>query len=334
MTDTTRRYRNRTAEIEAIQWTGDNADALSAFCSPFDFQTIDPEDRVEDPDETAAVRESEHGTWRGLKPGDWVVRRGVDLFEVSAGDFAKLYEPAAAVPAADRSALRDRIAEALIRWTYRGQNPDPETGILDTVRANAYSRADAVLSVLPAPADRAAMLSEAERTMLTYALDQAQERIWSEDGFTDEDQAAVTSLRRMAAEAAARGVAAETPQPETAAALLSTRCDACQHTLNWHRNDVGCTADLPASLIAYLAGRDAARANAVNNLLDRLTPRERALIRDTAVMGYVRGRMHPQGEQHPKDGAVLAEVIDACLAFPDLYPAVNAVAQQDDEEPS
>ena len=91
--------------------------------------------------------------------------------------------------------------------------------------------------------------------------------------------------------------------------------------------------DLPASLIAYLVSRDAARADAVNNLLERLTPRERALVRDAAVMGYVRGRMHPQDEKHPKDGAVLAEVVDACLAFPDLYPAVNAVAQQDAEEP-
>ncbi|WP_431980040.1 hypothetical protein [Streptomyces qinglanensis] len=27
----------------------------------------------------------------------------------------------------------------------------------------------------------------------------------------------------------------------TTAALLASSCDACQHTLNWHRNDVGCT---------------------------------------------------------------------------------------------
>ncbi|MFE7347499.1 hypothetical protein [Streptomyces fimicarius] len=25
------------------------------------------------------------------------------------------------------------------------------------------------------------------------------------------------------------------------AVLLGTPCDACEHTLNWHRNDVGCT---------------------------------------------------------------------------------------------
>lgn len=35
--------------------------------------------------------------------------------------------------------------------------------------------------------------------------------------------------------------AANTP---TAEAFLSTPCDACRHTLNWHRNDVGCTVTL------------------------------------------------------------------------------------------
>lgn len=74
---------------------------------------------------------------------------------------AVLAAAARVVSAAPDDGLRDRIAEALIRWSYRGQEPDPETGILETVRANAYSRADAVLGVLPAPADRAAVLREA-----------------------------------------------------------------------------------------------------------------------------------------------------------------------------
>ncbi|GAA0637505.1 hypothetical protein GCM10009535_12380 [Streptomyces thermocarboxydovorans] len=85
---------------------------------------------------------------------------------------------------------------------------------------------------------------------------------------------------------------------------------------------------LPDYLVAYLAQRDAQRANAVADVLGALTDRERALIKDAAVMGYVRGRMHPDSEAHPKDSAVLAEVIDACLAHPDLYPAVAAVAAQ------
>jgi hypothetical protein len=86
--------------------------------------------------------------------------------------------------------------------------------------------------------------------------------------------------------------------------------------------------DLPEALVTYLINRDTARADAVRAFLDDLTDRERGLIRDAAVMGYVRGRLHPEDERHPKDSQVmadvLAEVIDACLAMPDLYPAVNA----------
>lgn len=40
-------------------------------------------------------------------------------------------------------------------------------------------------------------LTENERSMLGYALDLAQEKIWSSDDFTEEDQDAVDSLRRM-----------------------------------------------------------------------------------------------------------------------------------------
>lgn len=66
-----------------------------------------------------------------------------------------------------------------------------------------------------------------------------------------------------------------------------------------------------------------AHAAAVRDVLTALTDRERALIKDAAVMGYVRGTLHPRGEPVPKDGAIVTEVIDACLAFPDLYPAIN-----------
>lgn len=37
--------------------------------------------------------------------------------------------------------------------------------------------------------------------------------------------------------------AEEQPSSPTAV-LLASRCHACQHTLNWHRNDVGCTVPL------------------------------------------------------------------------------------------
>lgn len=84
---------------------------------------------------------------------------------------------------------------------------------------------------------------------------------------------------------------------------------------------------LPDFMVNYLAERDAQRANAVNAFLAKLTPRERALFHDAAVMGYVQGLMRDRDEGCPKDSAVMALVADACFAFPDLYPAVNAIAQ-------
>lgn len=87
---------------------------------------------------------------------------------------------------------------------------------------------------------------------------------------------------------------------------------------------------LPDQLAAYLAERDNQRAQAVDDFLTKLTLRERALITQAAVMGWVQGVRHPDGERIPKNGPLLAHVIDACFAFPDLYPAINAVASHTD----
>jgi hypothetical protein len=66
-----------------------------------------------------------------------------------------------APPAAD---LRNRIAEALMSWAERNNAPQYATMRRpDTVVQNAYSRADAVLAVLPAPTDQAAPAEPADR---------------------------------------------------------------------------------------------------------------------------------------------------------------------------
>ncbi|MGV9278099.1 hypothetical protein [Streptomyces griseosporeus] len=100
--------------------------------------------------------------------------------------------PLADQPAADQTGLRDRIAEALIRWSYRGQDPDPETGILDTVRANAYSRADAILVVLgdQQAAIRAAALREGADALEAIPLSGVEAGVRN---------ALTAKLRRMAA---------------------------------------------------------------------------------------------------------------------------------------
>ncbi|MCX4786499.1 hypothetical protein OG369_09975 [Streptomyces sp. NBC_01221] len=83
------------------------------------------------------------------------------------------------------------------------------------------------------------------------------------------------------------------------------------------------TADIPAWLVSYMDQRAAARVNAVNEVLEGLTDRERGLVHDAAVMGYVRGSLHPRGEEIPLDAGIVADVVHACLAYPDPYPTLT-----------
>lgn len=91
---------------------------------------------------------------------------------------------------------------------------------------------------------------------------------------------------------------------------------------------------LPESLVRYLADRDAQRADAVDAFLASLTDRERGLVHDAAVMGYVQGLMRDREEGCPKDSQVMRLVVDACSAFPDLYPTISASPVRPDEEPT
>ena len=83
--------------------------------------------------------------------------------------------------------------------------------------------------------------------------------------------------------------------------------------------------ELPEPLLAYFAQREQQRAEAVDAVLASLTERERRLVREAAVMGYVQGRRHPADVDHPKDSAVLSLVIGECLANRDLYPVISGV---------
>jgi hypothetical protein len=164
-----------------------------------------------------------------MTPGD---RKAVDDFK------ARLALQASAKPYIDNAAwtdgdpLMEVIAVTLWKHCARDDRDMPQL-VCDDPRtiaafAAAVARAHAasgVVAVAVPPTGQTATLTDAERTMLTYALDQAQEHIWSRDGFTDEDQAAVTSLRRLADEAQ--------QQPETEA--------GCAHCGGPHSWD-GCEA--------------------------------------------------------------------------------------------
>lgn len=83
------------------------------------------------------------------------------------------------------------------------------------------------------------------------------------------------------------------------------------------------TANLPDAVVQLFVQREAARDNAVIQALSALTERERLLVKEAAVMGWVQGMRHHDLEI-PKDRKILATVTDACLAMPDLYPTIAA----------
>lgn len=83
---------------------------------------------------------------------------------------------------------------------------------------------------------------------------------------------------------------------------------------------------LPDGLLAYFAAREHQRAEEVEARLDALSPRERWLVREAAVMGYVQGVRAVPGSfnQHiPPDGDIERLVVGAVGSFTDLYPVLS-----------
>lgn len=87
--------------------------------------------------------------------------------------------------------------------------------------------------------------------------------------------------------------------------------------------------DLMTKLAGYHARRTAERAERVEATLAAMTPREQRLVREAAVMGYVRGQIAGRcGEDRPpSDTAVLTEVIACCREMPDLYPIIASLTE-------
>lgn len=81
--------------------------------------------------------------------------------------------------------------------------------------------------------------------------------------------------------------------------------------------------ELDEGLTNYLIARWQGRDRRVDALLGQLTTRERALVREIAVMTSVRATMRAGSrETVPPDTEVLRDAVDACLSMPDLYPTV------------
>lgn len=76
--------------------------------------------------------------------------------------------------------------------------------------------------------------------------------------------------------------------------------------------------------LAYFNKMEKGRADRVAAVLERMTDRERALVREAAVMANA--RMWPRDAGRvPPDSQVFADTILACLTMSDLYPTVKAL---------
>lgn len=97
-------------------------------------------------------------------------------------------------------------------------------------------------------ADRAAVLTDNERQFLRFALDLAFDRMVSDDGFTDEDEAALKRLRRMADETPAAEASVDLP-------TLAAALDGLDTLIATSSRDWG-TYRVDAWLWAVLCGWD------------------------------------------------------------------------------
>jgi hypothetical protein len=90
------------------------------------------------------------------------------------------------------------------------------------------------------------------------------------------------------------------------------------------------TEAIPPSIVAYLAEREQMRTDRLNATIHAMTQREARLVKESAVMAYVRGANFGRASgKIPNDLAIVGEVIDACLSMPDLYPVMNSLTSPD-----
>lgn len=90
--------------------------------------------------------------------------------------------------------------------------------------------------------------------------------------------------------------------------------------------------EIPEALVRYFKALDDHHARELARALNGLTMREKLLVKEAAVMGWVQGVRHSDLE-YPGDRYVLASVIGACVssAFRDLYPTISGY-QPDSED--
>jgi hypothetical protein len=88
-------------------------------------------------------------------------------------------------------------------------------------------------------------------------------------------------------------------------------------------------SELPPALVTYFEARARQREQDIDTRLAELTPRERSLVRDAAVMGYVQGRLDERARvDYPKDTQITRMVVYAALREDEGYAILRGAAHQ------
>lgn len=82
-------------------------------------------------------------------------------------------------------------------------------------------------------------------------------------------------------------------------------------------------------LDTYLETRDAQRRQRAEEQLGALSTRERRLVSEAAVMGYVQGfQDSPHRDEVPRDRDIILAVLSACDSMGDLYPTLHRAGRR------
>lgn len=95
MSEEITRWRKKPIEVEAVQWTGENIDAMFEFAGCDKFDLLDEQQRrdCDDPEATAAVFDILHSTWVLVLDGQWIIKGIRGEFYPCADDvFRETYE--------------------------------------------------------------------------------------------------------------------------------------------------------------------------------------------------------------------------------------------------
>lgn len=94
------------------------------------------------------------------------------------------------------------------------------------------------------------------------------------------------------------------------------------------------TPALTPELVRYFAAMDQQRIDQVAGRMARFTERERRLVREAAVHGWVLGVRQSGGKQRdiPHDAEIVFRVVLGCDAQSDLYPLIGEHVEASDDD--